>query len=111
MTPAELRRLEQAATPAPWAKDAPMLGQHDERFVGMLPHGDGYRYVMAAPDAATAELIAAARDALPALLDVVEAAQDVVDWAARQKGTPVLTKPLVGRLRAALSRLEGDHDG
>lgn len=77
-TVGRLRRLDEEAFGGPgrWVTDAPMAGTHEPRFVGMLPHGDGYASVMAAPDAATAELIVAMRNALPALLDLAELAPE-----------------------------------
>ena len=121
----QLRQLEQDATPGPWAKDAPMMSQRDDRYVGMLPHGDGYRHVMVAPDAETAELIAAMRNCLPALLDIAELAkrhhyhvndewerlaamrpQDPVTWERWE----AIRERLLDELAAALSRLEGATD-
>ena len=109
MTVEQLRQLEQAATPGPWAKDAPMMSQRDERYVGMLPRGDGYMHVMVAPDAATAELIAAMRNALPALLDIAEAAREVTSPDYLTAPDPYAEGVRLDAMRdlmAALSRLD-----
>lgn len=109
MTVEQLRQLEQAAIEGPWAKDAPMMSQTDERYVGMRPLGDGYRYVMAAPDAATAELIAAMRNSLPVLLDIAEAAQEVTSPDYMTAPGPYAEGVRLDAMRdlmAALSRLD-----
>ena len=75
----QLRQLEQAATPGPWgAADGGSFGgwwlsingDPSNRTLAAVPEG----YL---PDA---ELIAAARNCLPALLDIAEAAQEYVDF-------------------------------
>ena len=92
MTVEQLRQLEQAATPGPWGDDGPWFhSEHDpthlvttypERTaVAIMPprHLASERDVASGADSrpADARLIAAARNALPALLDVAEAAQAV----------------------------------
>ena len=115
MTVGQLRQLEQSATPGPWKGRA-----HDGRSGG-IPFTD-YTVTADQPPCTVvadvrdggcpdAELIAAMRNVFPALLDIAEAAQHVLDHGRTSgNGTPVLTKPLMGRLAAALSRLEGDND-
>ena len=84
MTVEQLRQLEQAATPGEWQPY--FTGHGDPYVVGGERHGgpifpqDIRAEVSKAGDSygrADAELIAAARNALPALLDIAEAAQAV----------------------------------
>ena len=83
----QLRQLEQAATPGPWKR-----GPDDTWFIVAdtvdLPGGPGNEFSVMAEavtyegccSGANAELIAAARNALPALLDAVGAAREF-RWA------------------------------
>jgi hypothetical protein len=66
-----LRELEAAATPGPWAWRSRSIDGPTGRWIAYLPtEGEGLTDV---------ELIAATRNALPALLDVAEAARQLID--------------------------------
>lgn len=96
-----LRALEAAATPGPWTVDSAdptdvvIRGPYEERWVANVgnwsrqlpeppPPDTDRAYQAIEADAADAALIAAARNALPALLTIAEAAQELlaVDWHA-----------------------------
>ena len=123
MTVEQLRQLEQAATPAPWEHNThPMVAaavdaqQPDNEFL--------WRPVLHRDDFASEDdyrLIAAMRNALPALLDIAEAAQrhhyhvndewerlaemrpqDPVTWERWE----AIRERLLDELAAALSRLD-----
>lgn len=107
----ELRELEKAATPRPWvwATDhgAPRYVQLyseasiDEYEADVLSASDCEVLVMAW----NADLIAAMRNALPALLDVVKAAQGCLASTYADQGQRW------AELRDALARLDGDDRG
>lgn len=86
-----LRQLEQAATPGPWKADCvedpnEPTGDGDEQYV-FRPEVGHQVCAYYDSDSADAELIAAMRNALPALLDVAEAAeraQSLLGWSARE---------------------------
>ena len=90
--PDELRRLEKAATPGPWAVESDGV-YNDTRSYMVVPLGDSEQ------DDADAALIAAMRNALPALLDVAEAAQAVC-------GTDNISTAHWDALDAALTKLK-----
>lgn len=101
----ELRRLEQAATPAPWAvatdRQGDYLVAHHEAAVCDLLDST----LAARQDA---RLITAARNALPALLRVAEIAQEVraalylngVDTEAMRESLEGIEERLAAALRA-----------
>lgn len=93
---AELRELEKAATPGPWAAED-TRGQRDWHGFDTgftIRHGTHGHYGWDQADAAVA---VGARNALPALLDVVEAARGAYEFGG------------AARLRAALAKLEADE--
>lgn len=73
----QLRQLEQAATPGEWRVET-----YEDGSGAFVVRGMQYLIAEARPsdhgDQGNARLIAAMRNALPALLDIAEAAQDVV---------------------------------
>ena len=132
MTPEQLRQLEQAANgrhdpcamcdgqgpwPAPWVvtDDIKGDGHWDNEFHVVAEGGDGY-HLATFEFRHQAELFVAAADALPALLDIAEAAQEyeVASEALQQDDPPEDAWLEAGgryeALRAALSRLEGATD-
>ena len=101
---AELRALLAKATPGPWRRTGRTILYSNGLHISCLTAGS-----REAQDVADAELIATMRDALPALLDVVEKA------SALLAVLPVLpTKRIdwhADELDAALARLEAITDG
>ncbi len=111
---ARLRALHEAATPAPW--DAAAIGGRKvpaavfvaDRDVAHVYTGTGPGRMVAQAFAedeghiANAALIAAMRNALPALLDVAEAAAVIAQWTT-------LIEPLdhdITMMRNALAKLD-----
>lgn len=102
----ELRALHEAATPEEWTADAVHGTVHPEGsncrlLLGPMPDGPSSMsdYVRLRETArANAALIAAARNALPLLLDIAEAA---IEWHVRQ----TTTKPTLDVLLAALEKV------
>ena len=126
----QLRRLEQAATPGPWSSDTGG-GEHGEQVQVTESKWDLAVIVEDVPPElrdssleqriADARLIAAARNALPALLDIAEAADLLSGYArhendcarttalmAGETGTPCDCgfKDALASYQAALSRLD-----
>lgn len=99
-----LRELEQAATPGPWNASMDTHPAHVARLGQWEVYGRRYVSGVVARDAA---LIAEARNALPALLDIAEAARAVMEeW---DELGPTGTMDTVTRhhaLRTALARLD-----
>lgn len=98
----ELRRLEKAATPVPWVYystgfvDGPLGSGHicqtwNKDFLNAEANGD---------------LIAAARNALPKLLDVARAAKELIE--ANYQSDLTINLRAHARLSAALDALERD---
>jgi hypothetical protein len=100
-----LREAHEAATPGRWV----MAGAADARSADVFgPDGDAFIEVRWNPGRdndpeSDAEAIVLAHNALPALLDIAEAAQQYIDWQYRQPGARRFT---MTDLRAALDRLE-----
>lgn len=95
----ELQRLHEAATKGPW------------RAIGSLVDGDDSAYIGVAEcyRPSNAELIAAMRNALPALLRVARAARKVLDGSEVDGWHTPLREVDVAELREALGELERDH--
>lgn len=116
MTPTEqierLRQLEKAATPGPWkwlnlsgkpGKDEPVYGEKAARPPLLMCYGYPH-YADFHQDAnANAALIAAARNLLPAFLDIAEAAM----WLTADDDNLADIDKGFAKLTAALSRLGG----
>ena len=110
MTPeriAELRALADAATRGPWTV-ADLRHQRGGQ-IRIFPHGDIHiANVLARHEdaVANAEFIAAARSALPALLDEVERLREIRDtarvWRRMRQDSPVQPKPESAALIAAV---------
>lgn len=98
----ELRELEEAATPGPWEP----VGTS----TGCIIAGPGRYYVAGDVDAEDGNLIIAARNALPDLLDIAEAAQTLA-LAVREYFTP--NEPAehfedaLAQVESALAKLDG----
>ena len=133
MTPEQLRQLEQAANgrhdpcamcdgqgpwPAPWVvtDDIKGDGHWDNEFHVVAEGGDGY-HLATFEFRHQAELFVAAVNALPALLDIAELAEQVLTAFAHAPGRGAsedwdewFYHADPQRLAAALSRLEGATD-
>ena len=117
----QLRQLEQAATPGPWS-DPYYVDDEPGDNGGWVHNGrEGsaeYAVALTLPYSPKmrddAELIAAMRNALPALLDVAETAQDVVPSAEFLDHIPgpyaYVRVDELKAVSAALSRLDGGAD-
>ena len=110
----DLRALLTKATPGPWklqkgmdgaAIKAPASAHVSVAWFGAATASglDGSYRISGAEANANADLAAAPIAALPALLDVAEAAQDVLAWGGTQHESAKLDA-----LEAALRRLEGE---
>ena len=121
----ELRRLEGAATPGPWSvgyddgsgetsivarEEEDRLGLDATVVMGGSPEGD---ITYGAKNPIDAAFIAAARNELPLLLDVVEAARTFTkDWSDPAFDAPTGAAAVdrdefnVSRIRAALAALD-----
>ena len=75
----QLRALANAATPGPWEADYSGENNYSIKSPG-TEWGDGYAWVS---DPSNAEFIAAARTAIPVLLDQLEQAERDRDWLFR----------------------------
>lgn len=105
----ELRALLAAATPGPWEHR-----QHEGMHA--LAARDGWAMESEPDDsddgarvAADFALVAAMRNALPALLDVAEAARAVARSAGPGRACWTVGRHDIERLRAALARLDGER--
>ena len=129
MTVEQLRQLEQSATPGPWEADLEMDEERPSIYSGVIRRGPGYisfqthvaeldsferdgdedeAQALARRDA---ELIAAMRNAFPALLDIAKAAQAVARYAPSNTAASVEVDAFaIIDLMAALSRLEEATD-
>lgn len=96
----ELKRLEARATKGPW-KD--WIEYRGARRTNIIARKDDPLHSIGSVNVNDSEFIAAARNALPALLRVVEAAREY--YMARSCYTDGAVKD---RLRDALRELEGD---
>ena len=102
-----LRALEQAATPGPWTWVEPHSVIHDVE-TEVAPRVE---VPVAAIEGlfrmrhANGELIAAMRNAFPALLDVVEAASDVLGLDSSYNGDGGSRYPALAAALAALDKL------
>lgn len=101
----ELRRLEQAATPGPWSEFCESgdwwVARKDAEGGPLESVCDSNTNIWADQD--DIELMIAARNALPALLRVAEAAREVCNDYAPTEGPQT---PAFALLRAALAALE-----
>lgn len=99
----KLEQLEKAATPGPWAW-GPKLSEDEEKDdIDHINDRDGDPVIVRdsgvyPPDVPTAEMIIAARNALPQLIRVARAAEDVLKLS-------VLRRPGHFELRQALESL------
>lgn len=116
-----LRELREKATPGPWevqdgcswrrigagGKDGNVLYPTNCRHDGHpdLSSGRGE------DRAANLDLIVAAVNALPKLLDVAEIAREALTHCVEPGYLPSIGKPLTDKLRAALSALGGKDNG
>jgi len=98
--------MEAQGSPAPWK--ALEAGEETRSQVwadGCCIFQDSFKYA----NYGDAVLAAQARNALPLLLDVAEAAQQLVEWHAHGIADPRFPHPIVA-LEAAVERLtEGDR--
>lgn len=102
MTLPELRALLSRATPGPWRTQECSAG-------GLILLRDcRYQTHLQVVPEADAALIAAAVNALPALLDAVEAAQRLLDDVKQRHPGEELRCPYMQALDAAVARLGGE---
>lgn len=112
----DLRALHEAATPGPWEVEHDSFGAYigranlaDSHYDSTAPHGIGTDAHMEDYERTDDNfaLIAAARNALPFLLHVVDAAAEVVRMGNVRPFAPLAR----ARLEDALAALDGaDHD-
>jgi hypothetical protein len=94
MTTTELHRLLSKATPGPWVIECTPFTANIESRKQCIVGGNGMASY--GQDVKNAALIAAAVNALPALLDVLDAAQDVLDMAEHNRETLTVIASLSG---------------
>jgi hypothetical protein len=113
----ELRRLEAAATPGPWSHDNRAKGTEGDPclFTESGPsYSPGKSPIFTAPafwTAADGDLCAAARNALPALLDAADRADELAEWNrfGAERYAKLLEQASADRLRVkALEGLLGE---
>ena len=91
-----------AAAPPPWK----VL---DNRPYDIAFRKDGYDYLLGQVDSKAAALIVAAINAIPALLDVAEAAEALADAVDAHELKCDRPRPIADALRSALSHLHGEQ--
>lgn len=102
----QLRALASAATPGPWEADYSGENNYSIKSPG-TEWGDGYAWVS---DPSNAEFIAAARTAIPVLLDQLEQAERDRDWLFRSsrlaKEGRIKANARAGQAEARIESLE-----
>ena len=98
----ELEALAKAARPGPWS--ASDLSEPEEFTWWNVLDAQGFPVAEAVPDDAAAQLMAAARDALPALLAEVVHVRDP-QAASQKQARPGEKIPLDGRMRGKAKQL------